>query len=85
MSQARARTTAARKSSENNNRFSAHPRIAALRAATASGIELLEYIAPGDGRLSLWMSMPMTFYAGTSKKPVVGTALAQISSGLVET
>ncbi len=33
-----------------NNVFGAHLRITALRAATGPGIELLEYLAPRDGR-----------------------------------
>jgi catechol 2,3-dioxygenase-like lactoylglutathione lyase family enzyme len=33
-----------------NNVFGARLRITALRAATGPGIELLEYLAPGDGR-----------------------------------
>jgi catechol 2,3-dioxygenase-like lactoylglutathione lyase family enzyme len=33
-----------------NNVFGAHLRITALRAASGPGIELLQYLAPGDGR-----------------------------------
>jgi hypothetical protein len=33
-----------------NNVFGAHLRITALRAGTGPGIELLEYLAPRDGR-----------------------------------
>ena len=33
-----------------NNVFGAHLRITALRGATGPGIELLEYLAPRDGR-----------------------------------
>lgn len=33
-----------------NNVFGAHLRITALRAASGPGVELLEYLAPGDGR-----------------------------------
>jgi hypothetical protein len=33
-----------------NNVFGAHLRITALRAASGPGIELLEYLAPRDGR-----------------------------------
>src|SRR6185369_13604141 len=34
-----------------NNVFGARLRITALRAAAGPGIELLEYLAPGDGRI----------------------------------
>lgn len=34
-----------------NNVFGAHLRITALRAATGPGVELLEYLAPRDGRI----------------------------------
>ena len=71
-----------------NNVFGAHLRITALRAASGPGIELLDYLAPGDGRttpadmhandLAYWETELLA--AGSERRAQLSTAVNPISS-----
>jgi catechol 2,3-dioxygenase-like lactoylglutathione lyase family enzyme len=76
-----------------NNVFGARLRITALRAASGPGIELLEYLAPRDGRpapadlrandLAHWQTRLVTAGAESATKALRGRKL--VSPGTVET
>ncbi|HSB71064.1 MAG TPA: VOC family protein [Candidatus Methylomirabilis sp.] len=76
-----------------NNVFGARLRITTLRAAAGPGIELLEYVAPRDGRpipaderandLVHWQTRLLTRDAGAAAQGVLGAKRALVSSGAV--
>jgi catechol 2,3-dioxygenase-like lactoylglutathione lyase family enzyme len=77
-----------------NNVFGARLRITALRAAQGPGIELLEYLAPVDGRpipddvrandLVYWQTRLSTPDAGRTARRLFGAGVRFVSPGVVE-
>jgi catechol 2,3-dioxygenase-like lactoylglutathione lyase family enzyme len=77
-----------------NNVFGARLRITALRAAAGPGIELLEYLAPSDGRrypadskandLWQWQTRLETTDPRAAASAVRSTGCAWVSAGVVE-
>jgi catechol 2,3-dioxygenase-like lactoylglutathione lyase family enzyme len=76
-----------------NNVFGAHLRITSLRAARAPGVELLEYLAPRDGRpipadeqaddLAHWQTEMVTSSAEAADRQVQNQKVRLISSGAI--
>jgi catechol 2,3-dioxygenase-like lactoylglutathione lyase family enzyme len=76
-----------------NNVFGAHLRITSLRAAKAPGVELLEYLAPRDGRpipadeqandVSHWQTEIVTSSAESAERQLESHKVRLISSGAV--
>ena len=76
-----------------NNVFGARLRITALRAAAGPGIELLEYLAPRDGRpipgdersndLAHWQTKLVTRNIQAVERTVIAAKYALISAGIV--
>jgi catechol 2,3-dioxygenase-like lactoylglutathione lyase family enzyme len=76
-----------------NNVFGAHLRITSLRAAKAPGIELLEYLAPRDGRpipadeqaddVSHWQTEIVTNSAESAERQLQSQKVRLVSSGAV--
>jgi catechol 2,3-dioxygenase-like lactoylglutathione lyase family enzyme len=77
-----------------NNVFGARLRITALRAATGPGIELLEYLAPRDGRpafhdeksndLTHWQTKLVTAEANEIARRLMLNKSSFVSPGLIE-
>jgi catechol 2,3-dioxygenase-like lactoylglutathione lyase family enzyme len=77
-----------------NNVFGAHLRITGLRAASGPGIELLEYLAPRDGRpapadlrandLAHWQTVLRASDVGSASARALAAGGAAVSSTVVE-
>ena len=77
-----------------NNVFGAHLRITSLRAAKAPGVELLEYLAPRDGRpipaderandISHWQTRVLTSDLGGAEQQFLREKVIFVSSGVVD-
>lgn len=76
-----------------NNVFGAHLRITSLRAAAGPGVELLEYLAPRDGRpfpadehandLVHWQTELLTADADAAARALPAARIAAVSPGVV--
>ena len=76
-----------------NNVFGARLRITSLRAAKAPGVELLEYLAPRDGRpipaderandISHWQTRVVTNDVGGAEQQLLREKVTFVSSGIV--
>jgi catechol 2,3-dioxygenase-like lactoylglutathione lyase family enzyme len=77
-----------------NNVFGAHLRITGLRAASGPGVELLEYLAPRDGRpapadlhandLAHWQTVLRASDPGAASARALAAGGAAVSSNIVE-
>ena len=76
-----------------NNVFGARLRITSLRAANAPGVELLEYLAPRDGRpipaderandISYWQTRVVASDVGAAEQQLFREKVTFVSSGIV--